>query len=159
MFPCSPPQSPAAGLEKELPTGNGFWAFEPSVTAIIPSDPVVFYANLGYQWNVARDITSPNINSGVTTHINPGDAIKVSAGFGFGINDKASFNLGYEHDYIFDSKQDGAVIPDSSLQVGRFLAGVAYQMNKSTSLNVTVAIGATNDAPDADVLVRMPIKF
>jgi hypothetical protein len=35
-------------VETQLPTGTGFWAFEPSVTVIYPTDPAVLYTTLNY---------------------------------------------------------------------------------------------------------------
>ena len=41
-------------LPTKLNTGTGFWSFQPSLTAIFPSDPAVFYANVSYLWDVER---------------------------------------------------------------------------------------------------------
>ncbi|HZD26412.1 MAG TPA: transporter, partial [Alphaproteobacteria bacterium] len=157
--PLEPSGSDFAGLESELPTGNGFWAVEPSVTAIIPSDPVVFFATAGYQWNIKRTITSENVNSGASTEIDPGDAFKVGMGFGFGINERASFNLGYDHAFVFKSTQNGQDILNSDLQVGTFSTGVAYRLNKNMNMNVSLGIGVTDPAPDAQLMLRIPYKF
>ena len=44
----------ATGLQKELPTGSGFYALQPSITFLFPSDPVVFFSNMGYIYNMKR---------------------------------------------------------------------------------------------------------
>jgi hypothetical protein len=43
-------------VETQLPTGTGFWAFEPSLTMIYPTDPAVLYANINYLMNFERDV-------------------------------------------------------------------------------------------------------
>lgn len=107
------------GLEKELPTGSGFWSMEPSITVIWPSDPAVLYANIGYRWNMARDINkvvkdefkdasipgpSPIIRTRRTIlevkNVDPGDSVSASMGMGFGLNDQISLSLGYSHSWV-----------------------------------------------------------
>ena len=46
----------AEGLGQELATGSGFYSFEPSITALFPSAPAVFFANLGYLINFEDDV-------------------------------------------------------------------------------------------------------
>jgi len=58
------------GQELELPTGSGFSAWQPSVTMIYPSDPVVFYSNLNYIYNVGATYGG--------NRIDPGDSIGAS---------------------------------------------------------------------------------
>ena len=55
------------GLLTRLPTGSGFWGVQPSLNAIFPSDPAVFYGNLSYLWNMKRDV------GGDYGKIDPGD--------------------------------------------------------------------------------------
>src|SRR5262249_8585327 len=95
------------GIPTKLPTGTGFWALQPSVTAIYPSDPVVFFGNLRYIYNVGSDVTlQPSANTSPVAqqvNIKPGDGIGGSFGMGFGINDKASFSLAYEQVHFFST--------------------------------------------------------
>lgn len=154
------------GIPSELPTGTGFWALEPSVTAIYPSDPVVFFGNLRYIYNVGDTVTlqatSPSVGgtgAAQTVKIKPGDGIGGAFGMGFGINDKASFSLAFEDTYLMSTTQNGATIAGSSYDIGDFDLGFAYQLSQRTSVNLGVQIGATKAAPDAAVLLRIPIKF
>jgi hypothetical protein len=144
------------GLERELPTGTGFWSLEPSVTAIFPSDPVVFYGNLGYLWNIKRRGIEVQGQPERTT-IDPGDALRFSFGMGFGVNEKASFSLGYEHSIFANTKRDGAKIEGSDLTVGSLLLGWSYKSEPRVSHNVTLAVGVTADAPDVRLLYRRPV--
>src|SRR5262249_47398366 len=65
------------GIPTKLPTGTGFWALQPSVTAIYPSDPVVFFGNLRYIYNVGSNVTlQPSANTSPVAqqvNIKPGD--------------------------------------------------------------------------------------
>lgn len=162
--PFDVPVDPTTGIPTEMNTGTGFWAVQPSVTAIYPSDPVVFFANLRYIWNIARTVTlQPSTAAGISrptpADINPGDGIGGSFGMGFGINDRASFSLAYEHTYLMSTTQNGATIPGSSYDIGAFDIGFSYELSHRTSVNLGVSIGATKAAPDAAITLRIPIKF
>src|SRR5260370_1293256 len=50
---------PDTGLPTRDATGSGFYNLEPSLTAIYPRDPAVFFANVGYLYGFERHVTSP----------------------------------------------------------------------------------------------------
>lgn len=144
----------ATGIQLELPTGTGFYAIQPSLTAIYPSDPVVFYSNLGYLYN------APKSFGGTVGKVDPGDSVSASFGMSMSLNDRASFSLGYGHNMVFETKQNDATLPNSTyLQVGTLDLGYAYNLTDRTSLNMTVSAGVTEDAPDARIIFRVPMSF
>lgn len=145
------------GLEDELPTGSGFWGVEPSFTFLFPSDPVVFFGTLGYLFNIPENKEIQGTSDSV--EVDPGDAFRMSLGLGFAINEEASFSLGYQHDVIFPSEVDGSKVDDSDLHVGKLLIGGSYRVTDNTTVNLSVGIGATEEAPDVDLLLRVPIRF
>jgi hypothetical protein len=151
------------GIPTQLPTGTGFWAIQPSLTAIYPSDPVVFFGNLRYIYNVGANVTlQPTVNTSPvaqTVNIKPGDGIGGSFGMGFGINDKASFSLAYEQVYFMSTSQNGGTIPGSSYDIGSFDLGFAYQATPRIGINLGVAIGITKASPDTAFTLRIPVKF
>ena len=160
-------------LPTKLNTGTGFWAFQPSLTAIYPTDPAVFYANVSYLWNVERDIPNRvyqfrvrdengslnfiNVKSGGKT--DPGDAIGFSFGTSLAYNEKASFSLGYSHSIYFKTEQSGQKIEGTDFDIGQFTFGLNYAFAKKTSANLAVAVGATRDAPDVQMTLRVPVGF
>ena len=160
-------------LPTKLNTGTGFWSFQPSITAIYPTDPAVFYANVSYLWNVERDIPNRvyqfrvrdengnlnfiNVKSGGKT--DPGDAIGFSFGTSLAYNEKASFSLGYSHSIYFKTEQNGQNIEGTNFDIGQFTFGLNYAFAKKTSANLAVAVGATRDAPDVQMTLRVPVGF
>jgi hypothetical protein len=152
--PFEVPIDPATGLQQELPTGSGFYAFEPSLTGIFPSDPVVFFGNLGYLFNMEEDFGG-NIGT-----INPGDSVNGSAGLSLAMNDKTSMSFSYSHNMVFETEQNGDTIPDSTiLQVGSLNIGASYKLRENTSLNFIASAGVTEDAPDIRLMFKVPISF
>jgi hypothetical protein len=153
------------GLEEEAATGSGFWGFEPSLTAIFPSDPVVFFANVGYLVNFGRDVDA-EIGDEFVGHIDPGDTVSGSLGMGFALNESASMSFGYEHEYIFETESDvtdadgnETTTTADSLQVGNLFLGGSYRLNDRLSLSSTVQVGVTQDSPDVQLTFRMPVRF
>lgn len=152
--PFEVPIDPVTGLQAELPTGSGFYALQPSVTMIYPSDPAVYFANLGYLYNMERDI------GGVYGTIDPGDSVSFSFGMGFAINERTSYSLSYSHSTVFKTLQNGVAVPNSDvLQVGALDLGYSFRLNEMTNLNFNVSAGLTEDAPDVRLTFRVPISF
>jgi hypothetical protein len=153
------------GLEEEAATGSGFWGLEPGLTAIYPSDPVVFFANLGYLVNFGRDVDA-QVGDDFVGHIDPGDTFSGSLGMGFALNDRASTSFGYEHEYIFETESDitdadgnRTTTTAESLQVGNLFLGGSYRLNDRLTLSSTVQVGVTQDSPDVQLTLRMPVRF
>jgi len=149
-----------SGIEDELATGSGFWGFEPSLTFIAPSDPAVFFANIGYLWNVKGDVDK-QIGNRFIRSVDPGDAVRLGIGMGIALNEKVSFSIGYQHDFIMSTNTkfaDGEADSDS-LQVGSLTFGVNYQVADNASVNVSVGVGVTNDSPDVRLMARVPIAI
>jgi hypothetical protein len=153
---------PQAGLviEEELATGTGFYAFQPGLTVLIPSDPAVFFGGVSYIWNVKRDITSLDLNGVPVGEFDPGDGLNFNFGMGLSINDRASFSLGYDHSTFFKNKRNGETIQNTQVQqVGSLLFGLAYRLSLRTNMNLTLGIGATPAAPDISIGLRFPMNF
>jgi hypothetical protein len=158
-------------LPTKLNTGTGFWSFQPSVTAIFPTDPAVFFANVSYLWNLEGNVPAriggivPDGKGGNTlvkhpaSRIDPGDAIGFSFGTSLAYNEKASFSLGYSHTVYFKTTDGGINIEGTDVDVGQFTFGLNYAFAKKTSANLAVAIGATRDAPDVQLTLRVPFGF
>lgn len=155
----------ADGIETELATGSGFQAIEPSVTVLFPTDPAVLFGNLGYLFALEEDVNKTFAVSGGSPQtvgtFDPGDAVRMSFGMAYAINSAASFTLGYKHDFIqrTETEINGVNLVSSSLDVGALLLGFSYRFNERTSLNTNLELGATADAPDVSLTVRVPYAF
>jgi hypothetical protein len=93
--------------------------------------------------------------------VDPGDSIGVSFGVGFALNEKLSLNFGYQHDFVMETttETNGVDVTSNSLSVGSFLFGGAYRLNDTVAINLTAQIGATADAPDSRIILRIPVRF
>jgi hypothetical protein len=142
---------PGAVFPTELPTGVGYFSFQPSVTALYPTDPAVFFGSLSYGFNAE---TSEKIGK-----VDPGDSVGGSFGLGFSINERASFSIGYSHKHVFDTDLNGKTVEGSDLNIGEFLLGYAYKLTQDVSVNLSLNLGATSDAQDVKMTLRVPTYF
>lgn len=147
------------GIATKLPTGSGFWGLEPSLTFLMPSDPAVLFATLGYLYH-APDTIDKEINGVTIGEVDPGDSINASLGFGFAVNQNFSFSLGYRHSYIKPTRTqfNGLWQESDDLQAGSVQMGLSYRFNERNTVNTSFEFGITEDAPDARIVFRMPFS-
>ncbi|HJW26899.1 MAG TPA: acetate kinase [Rhodocyclaceae bacterium] len=150
-------------LQKELPTGSGFYTLQPGLTVLYPTDPAVFFGGINYQYNFKRSNLSFKNDDGTTTpvgEIKPGDVIGFNFGMGLSLNDRSSFSIGYDHASVGRLRQNGSVAPNSvRTQLGTLLIGYSQRINPTTSLNVSLGAGITRDTPDLTLTLRLPMTF
>jgi hypothetical protein len=148
------------GVATGLSTGSGFWAVQPGVNFLLPSDPAVIFGSLGYLWHIPRNIDR-DIGGARIGRVDPGDAISGNVGFGFALNPRFSFSMGYRHSYIVPSTTEigGNVERSDRAQVGSFTFGMSYRLSPRQSVNFGFEFGATADAPDVGVTVRFPLSI
>lgn len=152
-------------LQKDLPTGSGFYSLQPGITFLFPSDPVIFFGGVNYQYSFERDVTikqevgDGEIRSEMRT-VQPGGVFGFNFGMGLALNNRSSFSVGYDHASVGITKLDGR---DDDLgvrvQLGTLMFGYAYRYSPRTSLNVSLGVGVTRDTPDLTLTVRLPMTL
>lgn len=148
------------GVATGLATGSGFWGLQGGVSFLLPSDPVVLYGGTSYLWHIPSDVDKI-VGDAFIGRVDPGDAISANLGFGFALNPRFSFSLGYNHSYIFPTKTEigGTDQRSTSLHVGAFSVGTSYRLSERQSVNVAFEFGMTSDAPDVTMSLRLPLRF
>lgn len=152
------------GFERELATGSGHFAIEPSLSVIVPSDPAVLFGNLSYRLNLPTDAdVTLNTGSGAVRvgRVDPGDAIGLTFGIGVSLNDRTSLRLGYDHEYILPTRTriDGGSFDSEALHVGILELAVAHRSRRGLQLIFTFGIGVTDASPDIRLGLRVPTSF
>ncbi|MBI1891313.1 MAG: acetate kinase [Burkholderiales bacterium] len=151
------------GLPLELPTGSGFYSLQGGITWLFPSDPAVFFGSATYLHNFKRSNVSRKVLGGATEFlgtIEPGDIIGFNFGMGLALNEKTTFSIGYDHNSVGRTKQEGQVVPGSvRTQLGTLLLGYSYRLNDKRTLSISVGAGLTRDTPDLTLSVKMPISY
>jgi len=151
------------GLPLDLPTGSGFYSLQPSVTWLLPSDPAIFFGGFSYLKNFKRSNVQRTVLNGekeMIGTIDPGDVFGFNFGMGLALNEKASFSIGYDHNAVSRTKQNGVTIPGSvRVQLGTLLLGYSYRLSDQRTMSVSVGAGLTRDTPDVTLMVRVPTTF
>lgn len=150
----------ASGVSTELATGSGFWAVQGSVSMLYPTDPAVIFASLSYNHNIAREI-GETYGAVTIGEVDPGDSISMGFGFGFALNNRFSYSLGYSHSYVLPttSELNDLVQESTELQVGSVSLGMSFRLTERQTLSTSVDIGVTEDAPDVRVAFRAPFRW
>jgi len=148
------------GIATGLATGSGFWAIEPGVSFLLPSDPVVIYGSLNYLYQFSKNINK-DIGGALVQEVHPGGAVLANVGFGFALNPRFSFSLGYSHTYVRPTTTEigSGTQRSTSLQVGTLDFGMSYRVTPKRTLNLAFQFGVTADAPNLSVTIRIPFNF
>jgi hypothetical protein len=132
------------------------------MTWLLPSDPVVFFGNFSYLYNVERhDVWQQLVLSKeFLGNVKIGNVADASVGMGFALNDKASLSIGYDQAFIGVTHEAGVKAPGSTkIWLGNLLIGGSYRLNDKRTFNFTLAAGVTRDTPDVLVTIRVPMMF
>jgi hypothetical protein len=152
----------ANGLQRELPVGSGFYTLQPGITVLYPTDPAVFFGSLSYQYNFERSGVTMNTTGGKIRlgDVKPGDAWGFNFGMGLALNERSSFSIGYDHSSVGKTRINGSTVVNAvRTQLGTLLLGYSHRLNADSSLNLSVGVGATRDAPDLTLSMRVPVTF
>ncbi|MYM24855.1 acetate kinase [Duganella sp. FT135W] len=160
---CVGDNATGTGLPLDLPTGSGFYALQPSLTWLFPSDPAIFFGSVSYLHNFKRNNIGRKVLNGEMEWLGtiaPGDVIGFNFGMGLALNDKASLSLGYDHSSIARTRQNGVPVPASvRTQLGTLVTGFSYRISAQRTISVTVGAGLTRDTPDVSLSVRLPVTL
>lgn len=150
----------AQGVATELATGSGFWGVQGGLSVLYPSDPVVLFANVGYLYNIERDVDR-TFGSVTIGNVDPGDSISGGFGMGFALNPRFSYSLAYSHSYVMETETElnDTVQRSAALQVGTLQFGMSFRATERTTVSTSVNVGVTNDAPDVSVGLRAPFRW
>jgi hypothetical protein len=150
----------AQGVSSELATGSGFWGLQGSLSVLYPTDPVVLFANVGYNYNAPRDINRMvgQVNVG---EVDPGDSVSFGFGMGFSVNPRFSYSLGYSHSYVMETQTElnNTTQNSTEIQVGSMNFGMSFRATERLTLSTSVDVGVTEDAPDVRLAFRAPFRW
>ena len=149
----------------KLPTGTGIWNFTGGVSILKTYDPVVLFGSLSYTYNVAKSFSDI---SSVQGQIEPakvklGDIFQIGAGAAIALSDKTSASLSFTTAIEPETKIDAGAgyqkVAGSSTNASTMNFGLNQVINKHLTINGSVSIGLTPDAPNFVVGVRFPYTF
>ena len=136
----------------EVPTGSGFYSLDPTVTLVWRSDPVVLFVGAGYTWNLERKVAQFG-------RIDPGDIVELLAGLNLALNERVSLNASFVDQIAASTTQRGAKRPGTSFSDARLILGTSFGISSNITLLISVAAGLTEQSPDFQINLNLPISF
>ena len=155
---------------EEIPTGSGFWGVSGILSAIKVIDPVVIFSNIGYTYNISRTISSSQFGTVGDVEIDPGDSVEWGLGFAYALSPVFSLNMQYLHQIVMRSEVEDIQFPQNSngIETGKISGthqnipslkfGTVMAFENGRYLDVSVAVGLSDDAPDVTVQVSLPFR-
>lgn len=148
-------------VDKQLPTGSGFYSLQPGFTFLLPSDPAVIFGGLSYTYNFQRTNVEVDVLGTKRTieKVKAGNAIGFNLGLGLALNEKSSISFGYDHSIIGKTTVSGVESNSQRIHLGTLLLGYSQRLSPNSSLNFSLGVGATRDAPDVQLSLRLPMTM
>jgi hypothetical protein len=150
----------------KLPTGTGFWNVTSGVSVLKTYDPIVLFGSVSYTYNVARSFSDISSVTGQTqpARVKLGDIVQWGAGVALAFSEKDSASVAYTMAIEPQSKtqapsQGWQSVPGSETMASTLNFGLNHVVNKHLTINGSVAIGLTPDAPNFVVGMRLPYTF
>ena len=152
-------------VPQRLPTGNGVWSVNPSVSFLKSNDPVVLFGSVGYLYNVARNvgvIDPATLDS--NGRVKLGDGFQLGGGFALVLNDRASVSTSVSGLFARSTKvqlpgQGWQTVTGSASTNVSLGFGVNYALSDHLTLSAALQAGLTPDAPNYALSVRFPYTF
>jgi hypothetical protein len=137
----------------ELPLGSGFWGFSSGFTLVKSLDPAVLFASGSYYWNLERDVGSS------FGDIDPGNTVEYSLGLAFALNERLAMSFTHQHRITESSELEGSKLDRTDANAASLFLGLSYVLSQTTSVNFSLGVGITEDAPDLTLEVRVPFRL
>jgi hypothetical protein len=148
----------------EATLGTGFQSLQANLTAVKPSDPLVFFGSLSYTANLSAtkriqssDPTNPN--SLTTGRVNPGDTIGFQVGTALSVNPEASLNFALDQRFTRSTSLNGKSLAGTYLSEAVFHLGTSYICAPGRSVDLGLGIGLSRGAPNFQFSVNFPLRF
>ncbi|KVN33858.1 hypothetical protein WT11_14675 [Burkholderia stagnalis] len=150
----------------KLPTGTGFWSITAGVSALKTYDPVVLFGSVSYTYNVARSFSDISSVVGQTqpAKVKLADIVQFGGGVALAFSERDSASISYTMAIAASTRTQAPGgnwqrVPGSQTTASTLGFGLNHVFNKHLTMNASVAIGLTPDAPNFIVGLRFPYTF
>ena len=126
---------------------DSFEEIQLSLTALKRQDPVTFIGSLAYQHSVEKH------------SIKPGSMVSTNLGGLVALNPETSMRFLFSAVFQSETRQSGMEIDGSNRTAASFITGGSTLLARGVLLNLSVAIGLTEDASDFAIALSLPIRI
>jgi len=138
--------------KREIGLGTGHWGIRGALIAAKSSDPAVVFGNINYTLNLAKEYADYG-------KIKPGDSIGYALGAAIALSYQTAINFQFEQNLTFKMEKDGTSVNGSFLNAASLKTGFTWSISDKCSIDFSVGMGLTSDAPDYTVELRVPVRF
>jgi hypothetical protein len=149
-------------LSDDLATGKGFYSLSFGGSMSKVADPIVLFASGSYSMSTKVSGLNQNRGGRVLDSVEPGDSIGASMGLAYSLNYDVSMTASYQQSYSFSSTysfQNGEYVNTVGAMSAMLNFSLGLRTNPKRIVNLSMAYGLTEDAPDVTVGFSMPIDF
>ncbi|MGH6636303.1 MAG: transporter [Gammaproteobacteria bacterium] len=118
-----------------------------SLTALKRQDPLAFVGSVSYEHTFEND------------DVRPGDALGFSIGAFLAASPETSLRFLLNQSFADDQRIGGEVINGTDATTSTLSIGAASLLGRGVLVDISAAIGLTEDAPDYAVQLSVPIRF
>jgi hypothetical protein len=127
--------------------GSDFQSLRASLSAVKRQDPLAFTGDLSYETTFERN------------GIEPGDEFGFSIGTVLAASPATSLRLGVSQSFLMERSVEGNDIEGSDQVEAALTVGAASVIWRGVLLDVSGAVGLTDDSPDYAVRIALPVRF
>lgn len=127
--------------------GTGFHELQGTLTAVKRIDPLVWVGGVSYQYAFERD------------DIQPGQEIGLSLGTVLAVSPETSLRFFLLQTFADEVEVLGDDVPGSDQVASSFEFGVSSVLSPRVLFDLSAEIGVTEDAPDFQIELSLPIRF
>ena len=138
-------------FETAIPLGSGFDRINGTLTAVKTVDPVAFYGDLFYTHAFSERYQG--------VEIQPGDTFGARVGSTLAETPDISASAGLSLASVKEAEYDGSRVDGSGRTIGLLELGTGFVISKRLYLSFSADIGITDDAPDLQLGVSLPVRF
>lgn len=137
--------------QASVPLGSGYHRVSARLSAVKSMDPVVFYGSASYTHGFDRRF------NGVKR--DPGGIFGLGAGATLAVSPDVSLSAGLNFSFADHTKSNGIKLTGSATTVGVVNLGAGVILTEDLFVNLSSAIGITDDSPDVTVRISLPFRF
>lgn len=132
-------------------SGQGTNVVTARLTALKSLDPLVIFTGVSYSASLSRREHFGRVR--------PGDQLGWNLGALLAVSPETSLNFGFSQQFKGHTRVDGQPIAGSDGVAGVVQLGLDQVLSSRALLDVSLGIGLTDDAPDYQLLVSIPIRL
>lgn len=138
-------------FQTAIPLGSGFDRINGTLTAVKSIDPVVFHGDVFYTHSFSERYEGARIQ--------PGDVFGGRVGATLAVTPDISASASVRLASIDDLERDGSRVDGSDRTIGFLELGTGFVISRQVYLSLSADVGITDDAPDLELGVSLPVRF